>query len=319
MVQNGADLGAKKIQKEPEEYQCKKCDFFTCKLGNWKRHLNTKKHNGAEMVQKSVVTINKKSQTINADKFVCNCGKIYTYHQGYYRHKKTCNFDTINQKAIVIKESAKKEYTVSDVLKAMKENQKATIEQTKMIAEQTKMCTALMRENQELKSNIQHITNNNLQNIGTQNNTNIMLYLNNECGQAMSIQDFVDKLSLTISDLKHLKDDKPMAIADIVRQNLEPLALTERPLHNNHSDWFVKDKREGWQEDDGEKIVKNVEHGIIKHWPTVYEAEHPDWINSEKQQNEYVELSNATTSKMHARSKRKLKMKLAKDCIIKDD
>ena len=50
MVHNGADLGAKKSQKEPEEYHCKKCDFFTCKLGNWKRHLKTKKHNATQML-----------------------------------------------------------------------------------------------------------------------------------------------------------------------------------------------------------------------------------------------------------------------------
>ena len=305
MVQNGADLGAKKSQKEPEEYHCEKCDFFTSKLSNWKRHLKTKKHNGAEWCIKSEKKEPEKSRATNADKFTCECGKSYKYHQGYYRHKKTCKWQANDITEVVVKDETVKACTMDDVVKAMKE--------------QTELCTALIKENQELKSSIQQVTNNNVQNIGTQNNTNIMLYLNTECGQAMSIQEFVDRLSLTISDLKRLKDDKPLAIADIVRQNLEPLSLTERPLHSTESDWYVKDKQQGWQEDDGEKIVKNVEHGIIKNWPKVYEAEHPNWLSTEKGQNEYVELTNATTSKMAGRAKRKLKLKLQKDCSISDD
>ena len=305
MVQNGADLGQKSSQKVAQEYHCKKCDYNTCKLSNWKKHLKTKKHNGAEWCIKSSKKEPEKNHATNADKFTCECGKSYKYHQGYYRHKKTCHWQPNDITDVVVKDETVKACTMDDVVKAMKE--------------QTELCTALIKENQELKTSIQQVTNNNVQNIGTQNNTNIMLYLNTECGQAMSIQDFVDRLSLTISDLKRLKDDKPLAIADIVRQNLEPLSLTERPLHSTESDWYVKDKQEGWQEDDGEKIVKNVEHGIIKNWPKVYEAEHPNWLSTEKGQNEYVELTNATTSKMPRKAKRKLKMKLQKDCNISED
>ena len=305
MVHNGAYLGAKTSQKEPETYHCEKCDYFTCKIGNLKRHPKTKKHNGAEWCIKISQKEPEKKVTTNADKFVCECGKSYKYHQGYYRHKKTCQWQPETSTAVVVKDETAKSCTMDDVVKALKE--------------QTEMCKDLLQENHKLKAGVQQVTNNNVQNIGTQNNTNIMLYLNAECGQAMSIQDFVDRLSLTISDLKRLKNDKPLAIADIVRQNLEPLSLTERPLHSTDSDWYVKDKQEGWQEDDGEKIVKNVEHGIIKNWPKVYEAEHPNWLSTEKGQNEYVELTNATTSKMAGKAKKKLKLKLQKDCNISDD
>ena len=305
MVHNGADLGPKAAENGPLEYQCKKCDYTTCHLSHWKRHLKTKKHNGAEWCIETCQKRPKKELTINANKFVCECGKSYKYHQGYYRHKKTCQWQPNTSTEVIVKDETVKTCTMDDVVKAMKE--------------QTELCTALIKENQELRSSVNQVTNNNVQNIGTQNNTNIMLYLNTECGQAMSIQDFVDKLSLTISDLKRLKDDKPLAIADIVRQNLEPLSLTERPLHSLESDWYVKDKQEGWQEDDGEKIVKNVEHGIIKNWPKVYEAEHPNWLSTEKGQNEYVELTNATTSNMACKAKKKLKLKLQKDCSISDD
>ena len=48
MIVNDSNLGAKTSQKEPEEYHCKKCDYTTCKLANWKRHLKTKKHNDSK-------------------------------------------------------------------------------------------------------------------------------------------------------------------------------------------------------------------------------------------------------------------------------
>ena len=50
MIVNGSNLGAKTSQKEPEEYCCKSCDYNTCKLANWKRHLKTKKHNDSKMI-----------------------------------------------------------------------------------------------------------------------------------------------------------------------------------------------------------------------------------------------------------------------------
>jgi len=93
--------------------------------------------------------------------------------------------------------------------------------------------------------------------------------------------------------------------------------LNERPMHSTASDWYVKDKQEGWQEDDGEKIVKNVEHGIIKNWSKVYETENPNWLSTDNGQNEYVELTNATTSNMAGTAKSKLKNKIAKECSIK--
>ena len=34
-----------------ESYRCEKCDYATSKVGNWKRHLKTKKHNATQMLQ----------------------------------------------------------------------------------------------------------------------------------------------------------------------------------------------------------------------------------------------------------------------------
>ena len=201
--------------------------------------------------------------------FQCICKKTYKYRQGYYRHKKTCD------------STKTKTDTMNECLITMREMAKAITEMSK--------------------------NNNIITNIHTHNNTNIAVYLNENYSNAVSIQDFIDKLTLTLSDIRDLKQDKPRAIASIVRQNLAPLSITNRPIHNiNNKDWYIKDKLDGWQEDTGEKMVKNVELGILKNWTKIYEHTHPSWFNSDHEQNEFIELTNLTTSEMEPKTIQKI-------------
>lgn len=305
------NLGTEKHEKNTSNYHCEKCDFFTSHLGLWKRHIKTRKH----MDNKWITMDNKKDTKTPETMFACECGKTYKYKSGLCKHKKKCTYipekdplsNETHNDTIIVKTKMSKEEMLLNII----EKQQKQID--RLLAPVTSVCEAAAAGK---FGNTTTTTNNN--NIGTQNN--IMVYLNENCSNAMSIQDFVGKLSMTINDLQSLKDDKPLAIADIVKKNLAPLSLTDRPIHStSDSAWFIKDKEDGWQEDDGEKIVKNAEHGIIKNWPKVYEAEHPNWLSTEKGQNEYVELTNATTSKMAIKAKRKLKMNLQKNCNISED
>ena len=63
---------------------CEKCDYNTNNKKDYNKHLNTKKHN----VQKCSVK--------NPQIYVCICGKNYKYSQSYNRHKKSCNFESLN-------------------------------------------------------------------------------------------------------------------------------------------------------------------------------------------------------------------------------
>ena len=71
MVTNGDFLGPKAAESGPHEYHCKKCDYITSHLSHWKRHIKTKKHNGAEWCITNDKKRAKKTQTTNADMFVC--------------------------------------------------------------------------------------------------------------------------------------------------------------------------------------------------------------------------------------------------------
>ena len=37
--------GLKTTKNDYPKYHCSKCDYTTCDISNWKRHLKTKKHN----------------------------------------------------------------------------------------------------------------------------------------------------------------------------------------------------------------------------------------------------------------------------------
>ena len=62
MTTKGLQEGAEKSQKEPDVYRCEKCDFFTSKLGNWKRHLKTKKHSCPQMTTDDYKRTTKKEE-----------------------------------------------------------------------------------------------------------------------------------------------------------------------------------------------------------------------------------------------------------------
>ena len=302
------NLGTKKDESGRDIFVCKYCDFSTCHFGHWKRHLKTRKH----MDNKWITMDNKKDENEPETMFTCECGKSYKYKSGLCKHKKKCTYiheedqqyDNPDDTKIVVKESLSKEEMLLNII----EKQQKQIDQ--LLAPVTGVCEAMK------DGKLGNTTNNN---IGTQNN--IMVYLNENCSNAMSIQDFVGKLSMTINDLQSLKDDKPLAIADIVKKNLAPMSITDRPIHStSDSAWFIKDKEDGWQEDDGEIIVKNAEHGVNKEWANVYAENDPNWAVNEKSQDEYCKISLAATSEMNKRSKKKLKRRLAKSCLLpKDD
>ena len=66
-------------------FECKSCDFTTCKKGDYNRHLQTIKHKNKEIL---INDVKKSANKI----FECICGKIYKHNQSLFNHKKKCVF-----------------------------------------------------------------------------------------------------------------------------------------------------------------------------------------------------------------------------------
>ena len=71
----------------PGKYICEKCDFKSTKKSNYDTHLTTAKH------------INRTNRTVkmpeNAEKFVCDCGKIYKARNSLWYHKQKCRHTNV--------------------------------------------------------------------------------------------------------------------------------------------------------------------------------------------------------------------------------
>jgi len=50
MLPDADYLGTKTDENGTESYRCEKCDYATSEVGNWERHLKTKKHNATQML-----------------------------------------------------------------------------------------------------------------------------------------------------------------------------------------------------------------------------------------------------------------------------
>lgn len=304
-MHNGADLGQKSCRKVAQKYHCKKCDYTTCKLSSWKKHIKTKKHNGAQMVHNDSKKVAKK---LPEKKYLCECGKSYKFHQGLYRHKKTCAYlheESVHEEEnVVIKKKEELMFGSEEKDKFMEMIMKTTME-------------VVSKTTTEIIKNIAPHMGTNTNSFNTNNNFNINLFLNEQCANALSIQDFAKKLTLTMQDLATLKDNEPKAIQGIIKNNLQSLTITERPMHNHDKTWYVKDKDEGWEDDGGEKIVKTIKTGVSQKSGPTFVDNNPDWLTNQKVGEAYAETMAVAMKQPSVRCKNKVLKGLEKDCSIK--
>jgi hypothetical protein len=73
------------VAKSSEYFFCKNCDYKTYKQSNFDKHLLTAKHKKSAEECQNVSDI--EEQVIHK----CECGKVYKYRQGLWKHKKICH------------------------------------------------------------------------------------------------------------------------------------------------------------------------------------------------------------------------------------
>jgi hypothetical protein len=263
-------------------YVCNDCNFNSDKLSNYKRHLTTNKH------KNFIKNIIKNSNNI----FLCDiCNNKFNSRTSLWRHHKACN-----------------------------KNNKEYIED-------------LIYENKELHKKIQYSGNN--KSCINININNFNIFLNNNCKNALSIQDFVKKIHyISINNVNNINKFNDYLV-NLIINNMKPLSLTERPIHyknkirnynlynsfdisnnifnnnlivgNIEKEWYIKDKDNGWKEDDGNKIINTIKFGIKKKWVKNFEDIYPNWKNNDNLQNMYLDFVYYITSDKHQNNKKILK------------
>jgi predicted RNA-binding Zn-ribbon protein involved in translation (DUF1610 family) len=231
------------ISKKPDNlYCCKLCNFHTCKLTDYNRHIVTQKH----IRNKTATSINKNLEKNTYIIYKCEkCGKEYNDRTGLWRHNKKgiCNVNAIE----------------------------------KTDDKNDKLIEYLMKENKEIKEMILEIVKNGITNTNTNtnnshNNTthtnshnkafNLNFFLNETCKNAMNITDFVDSIKLQLTDLMEVGElGYVEGISKIIVKNLNNLDETIRPVHctdKKRETMYVKDQGEWSKEDDNKSRLKRA-------------------------------------------------------------
>lgn len=130
--------------KSSNKFMCESCNYTTCRLSQYNRHLATMKH--------KMMTNNDKGSN-GSKMYLCkSCGKQYKHRQGLSFHKKKCEGN------LLVKNIKEENNNEMDELRAQ--------------------VALLMEQNAKLKANNTRITNNNTTNNTTNNTQNIYITVN---------------------------------------------------------------------------------------------------------------------------------------------
>lgn len=227
-----------KTPKNSKKYNCETCNFKCSNKQDYNRHLLTAKH-------KMITNDNEKSSK-GSKVHICDCGKEYIFSSGLSRHKNKCTYTT---------EESNIDY------------KQKFLEMTKEKNElQEMMFLEMMKDNRELRQTIKemvpHIGNNNTTNNTNNNTFNVMLYLNDHCKDAISIEQFMNDIIVTDQDIVSMSKNKKPAdnFANLIMKSLKNFDVTKRPLHctdERRGTLYIKHD-EGWDND------KNKERDVVE-------------------------------------------------------
>ena len=281
-------MDIKKRQKNAENFKCDLCDFNCFKQSDWERHITRPKHQNNEKRYKMIPGYDTKTPENAINPFQCECGKIYKYSSGLWRHKKICDNNTI----CIIND---KENSIQD---EVNNNSNLILE---LIKQNDEFKYLLLEQNNKLMNiceNSNGSINTNIINTNSNNKTfNLNMFLNEECKDAMNLTDFVDSLQFQLSDLEKVGElGYVNGLSNFIIRNLKALDIHKRPVHCSDAKRetiFIKEA-DKWEKENDEKdklhkaikTIANKNIRLIPKWREKYpECAHSDSCKSDQYNN----------------------------------
>jgi len=268
-----------KMPKNAKNYECEKCNFICSKQSNFNMHLTTAKH---------IRLINANSSLLEnmPTEYKCICGNEYKHASSLSKHKKGCTYTPPSSPEENIQTTIEPiEPNSADLLILVKE---LMIQ----MAAKDKQQDELIKQNMELQNTmrelIPHIGNNNTSTTNTNSNNtfNVQLYLENECKDAISLQDFIRNIEINMSHLVAIsKDGYVDSISNLLIKSLNNMAITDRPLHCTdlkRETVYIKDM-ETWNKSTADAPIMN---GLINSIENKYYAEVKQYVRDNPQARE---------------------------------
>tara|TARA_B100001057_G_scaffold498707_1_gene606674 strand:- start:525 stop:1493 length:969 start_codon:yes stop_codon:yes gene_type:complete len=275
----------KNSPKIRQDFFCEKCDYICSKKSDYKKHIESKKHNAIKCYT------NATSKFAN---FVCSCGKQYKHSSSFYRHKSICKFIEDNADK---EDNMSTDYDTNSIVHLLKQNK----EFKDLLIEQNKMMVNQQTENQNLQKQLIEVvkdngkiinnTTNNTMNNTTNNNQkfNLNFFLNTTCKDAMNMSEFIENINIEFQDIEDIgRNGYVTGMTKMILSRIKDMDVTKRPLHCTdlkRETMYIKDNNE-WSKDTPENaklkkmitIVAKQNYKTIPLWREKY-PECQDWNN----------------------------------------
>ena len=282
------------VAKSSQYYHCKCCDYVTSKQSNYDKHLTTSKHkksyiqlqNDTNIVQNVAQNV---AQNITQNIIhKCECGRNYKHRQGLWKHKQTC--EVLNAEIEPIDEEEPE-----------KTDKDKDVEKELLVTFMKEMKDTMIEMFKHMQPNntttMSHSHNN------SHNKTfNLQFFLNEQCKDALNIDEFVSSIKIKLSDLEDTgRLGYVEGVSRILIKNLKDLDTFKRPIHCSdlkREVLYIKSD-DKWEKEDGnnEQIrnaIKQVANQNIRQIP-VWSNEYPECKDpTSKKNDQYLKIvSNA--------------------------
>lgn len=297
--------------KIQQRFSCEICDYKTSRQSNYSEHLKTKKH---KMIQSCWISSNEGSSDVKLyvkeKKYICDCGNAYTHRNNLIRHKKKCIIVDDNQDKISILEEKNNILEEKNKI-LLEENNKFLLEQNNKLID-------------IISKNPSSITNNlNTNNITNNNNLNINIFLNEECKNALSMDEFLKTLQITVGTLM-LTKEKGLAdgISNIFIESMNKLPITQRPMHctdAKRETLYIKNDK--WEKDEDKTMIKeaikNVSKKQVQNIHKFKEAK-PNYMQNDNEKEEFIYIVKSATDDIVGSKEEKVIKNLCKNVYINE-
>jgi hypothetical protein len=162
---------------------------------------------------------------------------------------------------------------VSDAMEQMQRKDEQVQRKDEQVSEAMTELSKMTTENNQLVTKIADMmptlgSNNTTNNNTTNNKFNLNFFLNTQCKDAMSIQSFMENLSIGSKELEHMGDVGYLnGMIDIFNNTIGNMDIHKRPLHCTDKKREVLYFKQGdeWEKDSTDKqqlkkLIKNVEN-----------------------------------------------------------
>ena len=307
------------LPKNAKNFCCETCDFITSNKCNYLKHLDTRKH---KILTKVDTNLAKNA----APSFVCLCGKSYKHRQSLYSHKKVCLRKDSSETTLEHSNVNNENNVNNEIINNNNNDFKDLV--CKMMIENNEIKTMLIKENQELRSQIKELipkvgSNNSVTNNNINNKFNIQIFLNEQCKDAINIKDFIDSIKISLQQLEQIQNKGLVeGLATAILENIGRLSLYERPIHCTdikretlyikHDDIWEKDETK----QNIKKAIKDLSHkpySTLKEWLD----NNPNYMDDENKQNYFIQTTRSLGQKCETIDTKVIK-KICINTYIKD-